>query len=328
MPPVATASTSAAAKDEATPRGAPVSHEKHLAPPVGGKQIRLHLKDLRPSWIVAIVLIFVLGAGATVWFLNAPREYEVSITAEVLDNVTFSSTCQPVARSAAASANALEIAFDSGSSQEWVTASGTWTSARSGNCVFSGVVQGPRNFSEYSARLTTTTGGARVFIDSNQFDRSTGIIRGRGDVTVYEKATGSISLIENVSSSTFNRCKNTGNLNPGGTCGRIEILRNSQCQGAGSWEDINRNTFIRVSRPDGVEISAARLGVGIGARESQWEEVSRNTIQGKCVFTFSLDIPRHTDGYVFDTTGRGGVTYTLEDVESKDWVIELSLGPR
>ncbi len=278
--------------------------------------------------IVAIAVATLMVVGGGVWFLTSSKTYEVTVVVEAYDNLTFSRSCVPNTSAGNPSADALEFSFpQSGSGVSWEPASGVWTRTPGGNCQFEGSVSGPRGAEEFSARLTTREGGTVVIASNARVTTAQDKIFAQGDATIYETLRGTLVLEDQILFGDLALCVTRDVLENGGICGQLEILPPAECRGAGPWDDIGPDTFMLVLLPDGTELARERLGPGSGGQSGEWTASStrRNYYEADCVFSFSMQVPRHTDGYLIETTDRDGIFSTLQEMDDDGWVLDLFL---
>lgn len=276
---------------------------------------------------IAMAAALLIGIAGVTWWFAVPRSYDVTMTVSSLDDVTFRNCLPNVSGSGTAVDDALEISFHNGESQsDWFTAAGQWSAASGTTCRFVGTVAGPRTADKFSAQLTTTAGGQLVFLDRNRFDPSNGQITGRGDATKYERISGVLTLSDRITMLALTRCPGRFQSD-GGVCGLFDVGPERDCRGTGRWDDISNQTFIRATLDDGTTVGEGQLDHGRFAGFEWGSPVSRGSgiYEGSCVFSFTIDVPRLTEGYVFDTADRGGISKTLSEMDDENWVLELSL---
>ena len=92
-----------------------------------------------------------------------------------------------------------------------------------------------------------------------------------------------------------------------------------ECYGTGGYSDMSEGATVTVRDGEGNVAATSSLSAGTNPGNSGAEVII------VCGFGFTVDVPDE-DFYSFEVGSRGAVTYSREDLESKDWKVELSLG--
>lgn len=92
------------------------------------------------------------------------------------------------------------------------------------------------------------------------------------------------------------------------------------CSGAGGYDDIEEGAQVTVKDGDGDLLATADLGPG----EVTDEDNSTDSFT-QCDLPFTVDVPA-SDFYVIEVSHRGEISYSREELEKKNWKVELSLG--
>jgi hypothetical protein len=86
------------------------------------------------------------------------------------------------------------------------------------------------------------------------------------------------------------------------------------CLGTRGYDDIRAGAQVLIKDGDGKPLSTTQLGFG-------------NTLgTSRCVFTFSTDELPKRDFYVLEVSHRGELTFSYDDLVSKNWEVSTSLG--
>lgn len=90
------------------------------------------------------------------------------------------------------------------------------------------------------------------------------------------------------------------------------------CRGDGGYGDIREGAQVRVEDAGGAVIGTGSLGDGVG----------RGTFgrSRKCGFVFEVENLPKSDFYSIEVTNRGGISYSHEELETRDWEVSLTLG--
>jgi serine/threonine-protein kinase len=86
------------------------------------------------------------------------------------------------------------------------------------------------------------------------------------------------------------------------------------CIGGGGYDDLQAGAQVRVKDASGTVIGTGSLkgGSSIGGR--------------KCVFLFEVENLPQSDFYSIEVTHRGGISYSYEELEARDWKVSLTIG--
>jgi hypothetical protein len=87
----------------------------------------------------------------------------------------------------------------------------------------------------------------------------------------------------------------------------------SSCYTTGGYSDVNSGTNVAVKNGDGKLLGVTDLSSGVTVGSY------------RCKFSFELEVSK-SDFYSFDIGNRDEVSYSKDELESKDWNLELSLG--
>jgi hypothetical protein len=87
----------------------------------------------------------------------------------------------------------------------------------------------------------------------------------------------------------------------------------SSCYTSGGYSDVNSGTNVSVKNGDGKLLGVTDLSSGVTVGSY------------RCKFSFELEVSK-SDFYSFDIGNRDEVSYSKDELESKDWNLELTLG--
>jgi len=87
----------------------------------------------------------------------------------------------------------------------------------------------------------------------------------------------------------------------------------SSCYTSGGYSDVNSGTNVTVKNGDGKLLGVTDLSSGVTVGSY------------RCKFSFELEVSK-SDFYSFDIGNRDEVSYSKDELESKDWNLDLTLG--
>lgn len=86
------------------------------------------------------------------------------------------------------------------------------------------------------------------------------------------------------------------------------------CFGSGGYSDISSGAQVRVTDQEGKTLAVSELGSG------------RSKTGFDCTFSFTIDDVPKAEFYEVEVTHRGKLSYSHEEMEKRDWAVEVSLG--
>jgi hypothetical protein len=99
----------------------------------------------------------------------------------------------------------------------------------------------------------------------------------------------------------------------------VDSVQGQECYGHDGYSDINGNLTITVKDGTGNILAT-------GKTESGKFQLVGSPAVYQCIFVFyPITLPK-SDFYVVSLTNRGEMTFSLEDLKSKNWTIEFALG--
>jgi hypothetical protein len=98
----------------------------------------------------------------------------------------------------------------------------------------------------------------------------------------------------------------------------IEVNADGSCYGTGGYGDMSEGANVVVRNGLGDVIESSQLGQG--------KSEASNETAAFCRFAFAVeDVPDSTF-YAIEIAHRGEVNYSMAEMESRNWKVELSLG--
>jgi hypothetical protein len=90
----------------------------------------------------------------------------------------------------------------------------------------------------------------------------------------------------------------------------------ASCSGSGGYSDLRAGASMRLADGEGATIATTNLAPGVVPRS------------GRCLFSFTFDEIPDVDFYAVTIGGgrRGELSYSREELEAKNWEIDLSIG--
>ena len=85
------------------------------------------------------------------------------------------------------------------------------------------------------------------------------------------------------------------------------------CEGTSGYNDIDEGTQVTVTDGDGKTLGVGKLGIG-------------KSENGSCIFDFSVPNVPEAGFYKIEVAHRGELSYSKQELASKDWRVEVALG--
>lgn len=130
---------------------------------------------------------------------------------------------------------------------------------------------------------------------------------------------GSVIFVAIVAAAAFISLSGSGALLPKHDIGGSFTLTatgetfHSPCSGTGGYSDIRSGTNVVLKDGDGKLLSTGSLGSGAGSGND-------------CVFEYSLNDVPEVPFYTIEVGKRGDLSYSLADMKSMGWSVDLTLG--
>ncbi len=94
------------------------------------------------------------------------------------------------------------------------------------------------------------------------------------------------------------------------------------CYGKGGYDDIKEGAQVTIRDETDTVIAAGRLSEG----QIKTTELGLDLVSADCIFLFEVtDVPS-ANFYTVEVSHRGGLTYSLDEMDALDWEVSLSLG--